>query len=340
MTGVRKSRFARIFGGSAGLDPYTTAVSNVYQDLFGVGTFTGKGIYDVDAFEQAVGNTFPENHILSHDLIEGAYARCGLVTDIELLDDFPASYLVFARREHRWARGDWQILPWLMLRAGHAAARAGDRAATRAGDRAATRINPLPAVERWKIFDNLRRGMAPPALIVLVDPGMDGAARLALVLDHRGLGGPGLAAAAPIDEHSLSNDRAFWQSLQTSSQPRESFIPSGLGNTAAQVAARRRLSAGASGPAARRHPPHSLPCFRGAATVIRMGNGRVRRTAARRRFADVPAHPLVFACLGAGADRDSRHRCGMVSRPAPLWHGLQTMPLPRCGRPLRSFSPG
>ena len=156
MTGVRKSRFARIFGGSAGLDPYTTAVSNVYQDLFGVGTFTGKGIYDVDAFEQAVGNTFPENHILSHDLIEGAYARCGLVTDIELLDDFPASYLVFARREHRWARGDWQILPWLMPRvpAPNAAARSGDRAATRAGDRAATRINPLPAVERWKIFDN------------------------------------------------------------------------------------------------------------------------------------------------------------------------------------------
>src|SRR5262249_895239 len=92
LAAARRSLFARIFPGSAGIDPYTTAVSDVYQDLFGSGSFTGKGIYDVDAFAAAVGSTFPENQILSHDLIEGNYARCGLATDIELLDDFPALY--------------------------------------------------------------------------------------------------------------------------------------------------------------------------------------------------------------------------------------------------------
>src|SRR5205807_6552291 len=111
-----RSLFTRIFAGSAGIDPYTTAVSDVYQDLFGSGSFTGKGIYEVDAFEAAVGHTFPDNRILSHDLIEGNYARCGLVTDIELLDDFPARYHAYARREHRWVRGDWQILPWILPR--------------------------------------------------------------------------------------------------------------------------------------------------------------------------------------------------------------------------------
>src|SRR5207302_1814066 len=104
---------------SAGLEPYSTAVSDIYQDLFGAGSFTGKGVYDVDAFEAAAGHTFPDNHILSHDLIEGNFARCGLVTDIELFDDFPARYHAYARREHRWVRGDWQLLPWLRRRVPH-----------------------------------------------------------------------------------------------------------------------------------------------------------------------------------------------------------------------------
>ena len=98
---------------SGGIDPYSTAASDAYMDLFGEGSFTGKGIYDVDAFEAATGSTFPENHILSHDLIEGNYARCGLLSDTELFDDFPARYRAYARREHRWVRGDWQLLPWL-----------------------------------------------------------------------------------------------------------------------------------------------------------------------------------------------------------------------------------
>ena len=153
LTAATRSRFAAILAASGGIDPYANAVSDTYMDLFGAGTFTGKGIYDVAAFEAATGQTFPENQILSHDLIEGNYARCGLVTDIEMFDDFPARYHAYARREHRWVRGDWQLLPWL-----------GRRVPTSDG----TRDNPLPAPERWKIFDNLRRSLVPPALVVLL----------------------------------------------------------------------------------------------------------------------------------------------------------------------------
>ena len=123
------------------------------MDLFGEGSFTGKGIYDVDAFEAATGETFPENRILSHDLIEGNYARCGLISDTEVFDDFPARYRAYARREHRWVRGDWQLLPWL-----------GRRVPTPKGWRA----NPLPLLERWKLLDNLRRSLVPAALLVLL----------------------------------------------------------------------------------------------------------------------------------------------------------------------------
>jgi cyclic beta-1,2-glucan synthetase len=154
MRAAHGSFFARLFSGSAGLDPYTTAVSDIYQDLFERGSFTGKGIYDVDSFEAATGPAFPDNHILSHDLIEGNYARCGLATNIELLDDFPANYLAFARRAHRWVRGDWQILAWLFPWA--------------PGPGGTTVRNPLPLLERWKIFDNLRRSLTPAALVALL----------------------------------------------------------------------------------------------------------------------------------------------------------------------------
>ena len=147
MVGAARSLFSRIYSTAAGIDPYTTAVSDVYQDLFGVGSYIGKGIYDVDAFEAAVGQRFEENRILSHDLIEGNFVRCGLVTDIQLLDDFPSRYHVFARREHRWVRGDWQLLPWLF---------------------GAATSNPLPFLERWKIFDNLRRSLIPTGVLLLL----------------------------------------------------------------------------------------------------------------------------------------------------------------------------
>lgn len=151
-----RSRFARIFAGSAGIDPYSTATSDVYQDLFGAGTFTGKGLYDVDAFHATAGSAFPENAILSHDLIESNFARCGLVTDVEVFDEFPAKYHAYARREHRWVRGDWQLLPWL----GRTVPAPGSRKA-----------NVIPLVGRWKIFDNLRRSVGSLGLLVLLVAG-------------------------------------------------------------------------------------------------------------------------------------------------------------------------
>jgi cyclic beta-1,2-glucan synthetase len=147
------SRFAALLASSGGIDPYSSAASDVHMDLFGLGSFAGKGIYDVDAFTAATAATFPENQILSHDLIEGNYARCGLLSDTELFDDFPARYHAYAAREHRWVRGDWQLLSWL-----------GRRVPAFSGYRA----NPLPRLERWKLLDNLRRSLVPPALLVLL----------------------------------------------------------------------------------------------------------------------------------------------------------------------------
>jgi cyclic beta-1,2-glucan glucanotransferase len=151
-----RSRFAAIHSGHPGVDPYTTAVSDVYQDLYGEGSFTGKGIYDVDAFEEATRGRFPENTLLSHDLIEGNYARAGLATDIEVYDDYPTRYLTFARRKHRWIRGDWQLLGWLRSRV------PGPDGPER---------NRLSVLSRWKIFDNLRRSTVEIAQLALLVAG-------------------------------------------------------------------------------------------------------------------------------------------------------------------------
>ncbi len=153
LTSAHASHFAAIHSGHPGVDPYTTAVSDVYQDLFSEGSFTGKGIYDVDAFEKATHGRFPENTLLSHDLIEGAYSRAGLATDIEVYDDYPARYLTFTRRKHRWIRGDWQLLRWL--------------GPTVPGPQGPTQ-NRLSAISRWKIFDNLRRSTMEISQLVLL----------------------------------------------------------------------------------------------------------------------------------------------------------------------------
>src|SRR5688572_11300904 len=113
LASASRSKLVQIFSGYTGIDPYTTAVSDVYQDFFGEGNFTGKGLYDVDAFQRTLENRVPENSLLSHDLFEGLFARAALTTDIELLDDYPASYEGYAKRSHRWTRGDWQIMRWL-----------------------------------------------------------------------------------------------------------------------------------------------------------------------------------------------------------------------------------
>lgn len=148
-----RSRFSAVHSGHPGVDPYTTAVSDVYQDLFGEGSFTGKGIYEVAVFEQATHGRFPENTLLSHDLIEGSYARAGLVTDITVYDDYPTRYLSFTRRKHRWIRGDWQLLRWLGRWV------PGPDGLER---------NRLSLLSRWKLIDNLRRSTVELAQLLLL----------------------------------------------------------------------------------------------------------------------------------------------------------------------------
>src|SRR4030066_1723511 len=141
------SWFTRIFSGDSGLDLYTRAVSDAYHDLFGEGSYVGKGIYDLDAFERSVEKRIPENSVLSHDLLEGIMGRAGLVTDITMIEDYPSNYYVQVKRQQRWMRGDWQLLPWL--------------------------IHPgkfgikLTSIDRWKMIDNLLRQMLTPALLLI-----------------------------------------------------------------------------------------------------------------------------------------------------------------------------
>jgi len=157
LPGTNRSEFARLFGNEPGIDPYTRAISDVYQDLFGEGSFIGKGIYDVDSFEQALKDRFQENRILSHDLLEGCYARSGLLSDVLLFEEYPASYRTDVERRSRWIRGDWQLIPWLfpVLPKGNGA----------------SRKNPLSLLSWWKIMDNLRRSLIPSALLLLLISG-------------------------------------------------------------------------------------------------------------------------------------------------------------------------
>ena len=152
-----RSLFARLYSGDTAIDIYSRAVSDVYQDLLGSGIYIGKGIYDVEAFHRSLDGRVPENALASHDLFEGAHGRVALATDIVLYENFPSQYEVFARRWHRWMRGDWQLLPWLGR---HVPGAAGARLPNR-----------LPALERWKIADNLRRSLMAPALLTLLVAG-------------------------------------------------------------------------------------------------------------------------------------------------------------------------
>ncbi|MDH3401311.1 MAG: cyclic beta 1-2 glucan synthetase, partial [Chromatiales bacterium] len=158
-----QSRFTKLFAGESGIDPYTREVSDVYQDIFGEGSFIGKGIYDVDAFRQAVDGRFPENLILSHDLLESGYARSALVTDVDIIEEHPASYAIEASRRHRWIRGDWQLAGWLLPRV------PGPPGPN--GSKAKRLPNPLTALSVWKIFDNLRRSLVSPSLLALLAGG-------------------------------------------------------------------------------------------------------------------------------------------------------------------------
>ena len=149
--GTEGSVFQRIFSSLSGIDPYALAVSDVYQDLFGEGSYNGKGIYDVDAFEASLAGRVPDSTLLSHDLFEGVYARSGLASDVEVVEEFPSRYDVGAQRHHRWARGDWQLLPWILGRRALGAARGS---------------GTMPAIGRWKMLDNLRRSLSAPAAVL------------------------------------------------------------------------------------------------------------------------------------------------------------------------------
>ncbi|CAN5718202.1 glucoamylase family protein [soil metagenome] len=200
LVSANQSAFAKVYSGHVGIDIYTTAVSDVYQDLFHEGSYVGKGIYHVDAFEAALHDRVPENALLSHDLFEGSYARAGLVTDIHVVDDYPAHYLTFAGRQHRWARGDWQIARWLLPRVPDASRR--------------TVRNTMPLIARWKILDNLRRSLTAPGLLALFLAGwtiLPGSALLWTVLGVLVLAFPAYAQIArslasrvrgvPISQH-------------------------------------------------------------------------------------------------------------------------------------------
>jgi len=154
LPGARRSWFVRLMAGDVGIDPYTREVSDVYQDVFQEGSYIGKGIYEVDAFQRALGGRLPENTVLSHDLLEACHARSALVSDVEFYEEHPSRYNVDMERRHRWIRGDWQIAPWLLARVPGTAARRP--------------VNPLSRLSQWKILDNLRRSLVPVALLCLL----------------------------------------------------------------------------------------------------------------------------------------------------------------------------
>ncbi len=155
--GATRTSYTRLHENDSGIDPYTRVVSDIYQDIFHEGSFIGKGIYDVDAFEKVLDNRFPDNRILSHDLLEGSYTRCAFASDVQFYEEYPSRYDIDISRRHRWIRGDWQIanwfLPWVPGKDGK------------------LKPNPVSALSRWKIFDNLRRSLTPVALVVMLIAG-------------------------------------------------------------------------------------------------------------------------------------------------------------------------
>ena len=158
LNAASRSQFARIFAGQGGVDPYGSTASDVYHDLFDQGTYTGKGIFDIDAFLTCLEGRFPENQVLSHDLLEGSYLHAGLIGDVELTDSYPYKVTSYFARLHRWVRGDWQLLPWLRR-----------RVRNQAGGR---EVNPIPTLAKWKIFDNLRRSLSPVCTLLALVLGM------------------------------------------------------------------------------------------------------------------------------------------------------------------------
>jgi cyclic beta-1,2-glucan synthetase len=195
---ANRSLFSRIFAGDSGFDLYTRAASDVYQDLFGEGSYVGKGIYHLDAFERSLAGRIPENSLLSHDLFEGIYGRAGLATDIVLYEEYPGHYASSARRAQRWVRGDWQLLPWLLPWV----------PVDSPPDQPQKRYshNDLSVMGRWKIADNLRRSLLAPMLLLLFMVGWSWLPGSPLVWTALGL----LASAVPL---LTGGATAVWQAI-------------------------------------------------------------------------------------------------------------------------------
>ncbi|MDR3278260.1 MAG: hypothetical protein LBT12_05745 [Oscillospiraceae bacterium] len=219
LTDAVRTEFTRVFAGQGGLDPYGGAASDLYQNLFGTGTFTGKGILDIDAYLACLDGRFPENTVLSHDLLEGAYLRCAFAGDIELTDSFPARPAAYYARMHRWVRGDWQNLPWLFRRVTDA--------------RGEVTENPIPAIDRWKIADNLRRSLVPVFTMASLFFGM-------MTVNASFAAAALIAALAAISELIIASAASFFGRRRAKTRY-ISYVLGGFGGRLAQTMLRLTL---------------------------------------------------------------------------------------------------
>ena len=323
MASAAGSLFARLYAGHTGVDPYTTAVSDMYQDLFGEGIFTGKGLYDVDAFMAALDGRVPENALLSHDLFEGLHARTALVTDVEVVDDYPSSVLAHARRQHRWVRGDWQILFWLL-----------PFVPTRTG----LQRNRLPLISRWKIFDNLRRSLMAPATLALLFLAwtLPGSARCGRRPSRR----TGVSAVSARPRILAGPARQPWRVFVR--EARGCQDRRGAARSAADVPRQPGVPDGA------RHRAHARPSGSHAPPTAPVGIGRgergpgsPRQSAQAARFPDGDGRQPAVA-LGAW----SWSSCGPVHSGSPSGAGavggraIRRLALSRPAPPRRRDCPG
>ncbi len=304
LVSASRSWFVRIFGGEPGIDPYTRVVSDVYQDVFHEGSFIGKGIYDVDAFEQTLEGRFPENLILSHDLLEGCHVRSGLVSDVMLFEDYPSRYLADVSRRHRWIRGDWQIAAWILPRV--PAAGGG------------TTRNPLSLLSRWKIFDNLRRSLVPGAAIGAFAAGVAGACAGGS-MDPLGIGDNCDAVTAFNANGSpqagrLATGAALAPGLAGSRSPCDPIDPDA------------RVSATQCRHEPGRGDPHVGEVADHPSAFARMANRQRRRVAWPDRAFGLTARRLVLACNGGAGDGISG-----VDSAGSDWRGRSAVGLMVCG---------
>ena len=292
-----RSLFAAIHSGHPGVDPYTTAVSDVYQDLYGEGSFTGKGVYEVEAFERATRGRFPENTLLSHDLIEGSYARAGLATDVVVYDDYPSRYLTYTRRKHRWIRGDWQLLPWL-----------GGRVPGPDGPEP----NRLSLLSRWKILDNLRRSTVEIAQLAFLVLGWTLLPGQPAALDR-------CSASAPSPPPGSSRCCSRWSGPPLDKSWRAYYAAVGRDARRQRQPARPgdRLPAAPGLGLRRRHRAHALATAGQPAPAAGVADGVADRAEPRaRQFATVwramwPAVAIAAAvCSSRSLARPAERRCG------------------------------